>query len=929
MRCAFHLLLLIAVALPAAARPAVPTAAFTVSPQGDDSWSGRLAAPNRRRTDGPFATLARARDAVRDLKAREGLGKGVTVLVRGGTYFLKEPLTFGPEDSGTEKAPITYAACPGEKVFLKGSRPITGWQPFRDRIYRADVAGADLGAGRFWQLYYRENRQPLARYPNEDPEHPRSGGFLYVPAEAERGSKTLLQYNPQRLDPSRWARPAEVRVHIWPWLNWNRNIVPIGSVDRDRQVITLARPASYMISRGNRFFVENALEELDAPGEWFCDEAAKQVYFQPPDGRNPEGQVSVPALPALVRFQGNAARGEFVGHIRLEHFTLSEARDSLVNLAMAEGCAVVGCVLTGCGGTALQTSERSHHNSVLGCDIAHVGGSAIVLNDVVDWDHRAENKLHHNVVSNNHVHDVGEYGDAWGAIMISPACGGNASYANILSHNLVHDTPRQGITFNGMGNVVEFNHVHHTNQEQSDTGAIGMGSRDIYERGSIVRHNYVHDTGGYNMLKPGVWEYPHYCWGIYLDDYTSGVHVYGNLVVNTYLGGVMVHGGQDNVIENNIIVDGAAQQVQFMPIDSRTSGRTPAHPDVSPWLMTGTKLLGNIFYYTRDKAQWAAGSKWQQMLAESDRNVIWHAGRPVALTLPGVADDYWAAWQKMGYDRNSVVADPLFVNAARGDYRLRPNSPALKRGFQPIPFEKIGLYRSPERASWPVSENVRREEHLTLPEGAPPAAPARKETPTLRAARLASPPRIDGRVEPGEWNETAPGAKAPVVELSLEGGKATQPATLLVARDAEALYVALVSRVSNAGKLPRAGGTWGQDDGAEVCLQDVSGKKPGPIFVVQGYPSGKYESVGHAGAPSDLVRRLGESVRYAAAIGDGQWSGEWRIPLAALGVDPAKATKLLFNLGVLKGAEGQWAAWVSTGAAPWRLESAGVLVVGE
>ena len=106
---------------------------------------------------------------------------------------------------------------------------------------------------------------------------------------------------------------------------------------------------------------------------------------------------------------------------------------------------------------------------------------------------------------------------------------------------MVHDTPRQGISFNGFRNVVEFNHVYHTNQEQSDTGAIGMGSRDIYERGSIIRHNYVHDTGGYCMLEPGKWAYPHYCWGIYLDDYTSGVLVYGNLIVRAHRGGVNDH----------------------------------------------------------------------------------------------------------------------------------------------------------------------------------------------------------------------------------------------------------------------------------------------------------------------------------------------------------------------------------------------------
>ncbi|MCX6944748.1 MAG: right-handed parallel beta-helix repeat-containing protein [Opitutales bacterium] len=334
----------------------------------------------------------------------------------------------------------------------------------------------------------------------------------------------------------------------------------------------------------------------------------------------------------------------------------------------------------------------------------------------MDWTHRPEGHLAFNVIDNNHVHDVGEGGEAWSAIALLPSCGGNASHDNVISHNLVHDTPRQGIAFNGQGNVVEYNHVHHTNQEQSDTGAIGMGSRDIHERGSVIRYNYVHDTGGYHMLQPGVWAYPHFCWGIYLDDYTSGVRVYGNLVVNAYRGAVMVHGGQDNLIANNLFVDGAAQQLQYAPIDSLTSGRTPAHPDKGPWLMTGTRCVGNIFYYTGAESNWLKGDKWRQILAESDRNVIWAGGRPVTIPqLRAAPGGDWAAWQQLGFDRASVVADPQLVDPRRGDYRLRPGSPALQLGFIPLPLAQMGLYPSAERASWPVAADPWREEHLRHP----------------------------------------------------------------------------------------------------------------------------------------------------------------------------------------------------------------------
>jgi len=914
---AFALLLAVAAAQ---AKPTPPT--FYVAAKGDDANAGTR--------EQPFATLQHARDAIRELRAKGPLPDGARVLVRGGTYFLSETLTLGPEDSGTETGEIVYAAMPGEQVYLKGGVPITGWKLWRDGIYQAPVPEAALAGGRFWQLYCDHQRQVLARFPNEDPQHPRSGGFVYVPQVVEKESKTLLSYNPEKLDPTKWARPTEVRVHIWSWLNWNRSIVPIKSIDAEKHVITLAGNCSYMISKGNRYFIENALEELDAPGEWYLDVEAKTVYFRPPDGKDPGDRVSVPVLPNLISFQGGKNLDTFVGHVRFSRFDLSETRSGLVTFSVADGCALTAGNLHNCGGSAVTVRDRSHHNAIRGCDIAHVGGAAITLDDVRDWTRSPEGKLHHNVIDNNHVHDVGEYGDAWGAIRFNPACGGNGSYANVVSHNLIHDTPRQGISFNGMGNIVEYNVVHHTNQEQSDTGAIGMGSRDIYERGSIIRYNYVHDTGGYNMLKPGVWEYPHYCWGIYLDDYTSGVHVYGNLAVRTYLGGVMIHGGQDNVVENNIIVDGKSQQIQYAPIDSLTSGRTPGHPDdKSMWLMTGNRCVRNIFSYSDPKAQLARGSKWEQAIAESDHNVIWHGGEAVTVNLPNVTDgDFWGAWQKLGFDRHSVIADPKFRDAKRDDYRLKPDSPALKLGFKPLPLEQMGLYKSPDRATWPVSDDQWREEHIRFPEGDPALQPpkARTNIPALQAVRRATPPVIDGKVQAPEWNWT-PELTATVVALSMGDGPGKQPSRALVAYDGEALYVALVNQVSDSSKLITSGGTWGQDDGAEICLQDVSGAKPGPVFIVQGYPSGKHESKIDAGAPPAAALKLGEAVTYAATIGEGQWSGEWRIPFAALGVDPAKTTSLLFNIGVLKQAEKQWIAWVSTGGAPWHMDLAGKLLL--
>jgi len=186
---------------------------------------------------------------------------------------------------------------------------------------------------------------------------------------------------------------------------------------------------------------------------------------------------------------------------------------------------------------------------VLGCDIAHVGGCAITLKEVVDWNHslggpnQLQRRLQQPHSPCGRVRRLGRH------LHLAGLRGKCDARNNVVSHNLVHDTPRQGITFNGFRNVVEYNHVHHTNQEAVRTPArSGWGLADVYERGSIIRHNYVHDTGGYNMVRPGVWEYPIIAGGSTSNDYTSaGCTCTGtSFARRRHLGGVMVHGGQDN-----------------------------------------------------------------------------------------------------------------------------------------------------------------------------------------------------------------------------------------------------------------------------------------------------------------------------------------------------------------------------------------------
>ena len=269
---------------------------FFAAPSGSGTWSGRLAAANAQQDDGPFATLIQARNAVRELKAREkGLKAPITVMVRGGKYHLSETLELTESDSGTRECPITWRAYPGETPVLSGGRVVSGWKPYKGDTLQCDLPEAMGGKWRFRQLFFNGRRQTRARYPKLDPENPVHGGWANAEDPAGEGNPVAFRYKPGTF-PRRWAKPTEAEVFLLSGMGLT-DTLPIKTIDEERYVITLTGPVkdhaampyvSYpnlriSIDSGYRFYVENVLEELDQPGEWCLDGEDVRLYFCPPE----------------------------------------------------------------------------------------------------------------------------------------------------------------------------------------------------------------------------------------------------------------------------------------------------------------------------------------------------------------------------------------------------------------------------------------------------------------------------------------------------------------------------------------------------------------------------------------------------------------------------------------------------------------------
>ncbi|OGV66554.1 MAG: hypothetical protein A3K19_23865 [Lentisphaerae bacterium RIFOXYB12_FULL_65_16] len=193
------------------------------------------------------------------------------------------------------------------------------------------------------------------------------------------------------------------------------------------------------------------------------------------------------------------------------------------------------------------------------------------------------------------------------------------------------------------------------------------------------------------------------------------------------------------------------------------------------------------------------------------------------------------------------------------------------------------------------------------------------------ARRLTAAPTLDGKLD--EWPVNDAG-RTLRLEESYDGNPTDGlPSQAWLGYDSEALYIAVRHLVKNPSALKPGANTWGQDNGMEVALQDVSSPKSGPIFNLYGFPDSRCVSTDAAGAPAAAVAALQKAVTYKAAVGADAWTCEWRIPFAALGIKPDAAPKILFNLGVKKTDPDAWVIWRGTGGATYRVENAGELVL--
>jgi hypothetical protein len=675
---------------PATATQHPATAVFYVSARGNDRWSGKLADPGK--DDGPFATVAHAREVVRAyLKTQT---EPVRVVLRGGTYHLASPLEFGPEDSGTRVAPVTYVAAAGEKVILSGGRLLQGgrWGDVHGRrAWLVDIPEVKAGSWRFRQLFIGGERRARTRLPKQGDYRIESlpgytGDFLRSPTKR-------FVYATGDIVPG-WRNLPDVEiVGITKWLD---NRLPIESVDEKARTVTFDRPSLFALLMGDKpghYWVENVVEALDTPGQWYLDRPLGTLYILPrADEDMASTEIIAPRLPQVVRVVGREHAP--VHDLRFEGLTFAHTEwqpPTDYASSLQAGIEVPGALLFDYAERCVVTSGGIEHIGNYGVEVGvgcsdieitrnrmtDIGAGAIRIGHLFTWETDGNGQLtawglqrkaampkgpHSKriTVADNEIAHLGRFTPEAVGVFV----GDNAECR--IVHNHIHDLFYSGISVGSVqnfgpceasGNIVEYNHIHDIGQGMlSDLGGIYTCSTPK----SRIAFNVVHDVarrdyGGY---------------GIYPDEGAHDLLIRQNLVYRCQDGAVFAHHNRDITAENNIFALNPGAQLE--------------RGGIGGFELTCRR---NLFYYADGMAVGNYGSEHTGPdVCAFDRNLYWNAsGKPVLF-----GPMTFVQWQAIGQDKESRVAEPLFVDPVKGDFRLRQDSPAAQIGFKPWDFSAVG-----------------------------------------------------------------------------------------------------------------------------------------------------------------------------------------------------------------------------------------------
>lgn len=684
--------------------------AFYVASDGYDHHSGCK--------DAPFLTIAKAQMVVREF-IKEGMCEDVTVYIRGGTYYLDASLQFDSRDSGRDGFRVYYRNFPSEEPQLIGGQPIHEWELYKDNIWRAKV-GQGLG---FHTMYADGVRIAKARLP--------AAGYFHVDGQTDDSKREGFRF--QVGDLPFESDLTNVQVYIWPgkgeW-NWFSEMRKVHSIDYEKRFVRFKAPSIWDIGEGSRYYMQGSLHYLQSPGQFHLDETEGWLYYWPTSGTPLEQKTTAPTMKRMIELKGNG-QGSQVEHVTFSGLQLSctdffeeyimiqdepgldnveqdAYREGLVYMDHANDIEICSCLIRNSGSCGIFMDHHAQNITIDGNYIEHLGyigicasGFSPIQGAFASAEESYTNKGHR--ITNNRIHYGGELvGHGCGVLLYQ-------SGDNEVSHNIITQMPRYGISLKGLrykimpgtlcgtpvtwenhwdflhtrNNRIAYNDISNVMTDSQDGGLIeswGVG------KGNVIHGNYLHDSGIHFSFG----------FGIYLDDASDYFTVTSNVLHHLYSTGegklwmLIFSKGIGNRIQGNLLVSNSAAIAAIGT--QEMAGEENRDVTVEGNIVHNS---GYLYYFVN----------WREdKFASADRNLYWHEDGQIKVAgkLPlipsghdplGRSEYQWEAWRSLQhgkFDANTLFADPLFTDAANGDYRLQPTSPAYELGWVDIDFKKIG-----------------------------------------------------------------------------------------------------------------------------------------------------------------------------------------------------------------------------------------------
>ena len=655
-----------------------------VAPSGNDSGKGSEQAP--------LATLEGARRLIRSRKLAGH--EPVTVHLADGVYYLPETFVLSSADSGNAKCPIVYRAKnEGGAVLSGGSELSLSWSVYRDGIFQAKTsAGLHID-----QLFVDGKNQRMARYPNYDAAK-KAQPYQGFAADAFANERA-----------ANWVDPTGGYIHAMHRAGWGGYHYLITGKGSDGNVKYEGgwQNNRRMGMHKDHRMVENVFEELDAIGEWFHNAKTSTLYYKPNPGTDlSKVKVEVVRLRHLVEFRGSEVAP--VRFVTLQGFTIRHAARTFMDckeqllrsdwaiyrggafmLTGAEDVRILDCEFDQVGGNAVFVNKYNRRVLVKGCHIHDTGASGVCFvgdpesvrnplfeygqkNDLATIDRtpgpKSTSYPAQSAVEDCLIHGIGRVERQPAGVMMDMA-----SEITIRDCS-IYDTARAGINIGDGawgGHLIERCDVFDTVLETHDHGSFNSWGRDRYWRSDHLTASQKAVDAEPNLpfldamktttIRNSRWRCEH-GWDIDLDDGSSNYDIYNNLLLNS---GLKLREGFRRHAWNNVVPFGRL------------------HPHV--WFQrSGDLVTQNIFAGSHATARMSTPyvddtSVDRNFYASEDTEILTRSA-------------------KLGWDPNSVLGDPLFIDPTQGDFRVKGNSPVLKLGFKNFPMDQFGVKKPKLRA---------------------------------------------------------------------------------------------------------------------------------------------------------------------------------------------------------------------------------------